>query len=275
MARVKTLIGHVKGEKGDPGDQGIQGPVGPQGEQGEPGFAPVVTVNKSDGITSIKITDANGDHYVDIEDGADGKKGDPGEQGLQGEQGPQGEKGDPGVTFENLSYADYEAGNYDHTKQYVITDFPEEPVKSSDIVFDDSVANLGVDNPQDAIDALSALGDYTYNGLHEESIPNNTATIVDTLTLKPGTYLILGDVRWEATNTTGRRSIGIGAYNTDPKPMMGSNTIQGPSTDFTSQATIMLMKIDVETAVNLVVYQSSGSTLKTGYNALRAIKIKN
>lgn len=45
---------------------------------------------------------------------------------VKGPEGPQGPKGDPGdgTSFEELSYADYKAGNYEPDKAYAIPDFP-------------------------------------------------------------------------------------------------------------------------------------------------------
>lgn len=67
MAKIKTLIGNVKGTKGDKGDTGSQGPQGVKGDTG-----------------------------------AQGPKGDTGSQGVQGPRGPQGEKGDKGDKGDGL-----------------------------------------------------------------------------------------------------------------------------------------------------------------------------
>lgn len=71
-----------KGDKGDKGDQGIQGEKGNTGEKGEKGdtgengedgFSPTVEISKVGKITTITITDAEGEHTATIRDGEDGE----------------------------------------------------------------------------------------------------------------------------------------------------------------------------------------------------------
>lgn len=71
-----------KGDKGDKGDQGVQGEKGntgdkgdkgDTGENGEDGFSPTVEISKVGKITTITITDAEGDHTATIRDGEDGE----------------------------------------------------------------------------------------------------------------------------------------------------------------------------------------------------------
>lgn len=76
-----------KGEKGDKGDtgnpgpigqtgpQGIQGIQGIQGEKGADGFSPIVSLNKQGTISTLSITDAQGEHTTEIADGAKGDDG--------------------------------------------------------------------------------------------------------------------------------------------------------------------------------------------------------
>lgn len=91
-----------KGEKGDKGDTGNQGPIGqtgPKGEQGDDGFSPIVSLTKQGAISTLSITDAQGEHTTEISDGAKGdkgEKGDKGDKGDTGEKGDRGEKGDQG-----------------------------------------------------------------------------------------------------------------------------------------------------------------------------------
>ena len=59
-----------KGPKGDPGDPG-----GPQGEPGEDGYSPTIAVSKSNGTTTLTITDVDGTRQAFINDGADGADG--------------------------------------------------------------------------------------------------------------------------------------------------------------------------------------------------------
>lgn len=61
-----------KGEKGDTGNTGATGAQGIQGVQGEPGYSPTVTVSKTGKVTTVTITDENGDHVFKINDGQDG-----------------------------------------------------------------------------------------------------------------------------------------------------------------------------------------------------------
>lgn len=62
----------IQGERGPQGIQGIQGetgPQGPQGIQGIQGVSPIVSSSKSGKVTTITITDINGEHNILINDG--------------------------------------------------------------------------------------------------------------------------------------------------------------------------------------------------------------
>ena len=61
-----------KGEKGDTGNTGATGAQGIQGAQGEPGYSPTVQISKTGKVTTVTITDENGDHVFKINDGQDG-----------------------------------------------------------------------------------------------------------------------------------------------------------------------------------------------------------
>lgn len=61
-----------KGEKGDTGNTGATGAQGIQGVQGEPGYSPTVQISKTGKVTTVTITDENGDHVFKINDGQDG-----------------------------------------------------------------------------------------------------------------------------------------------------------------------------------------------------------
>lgn len=61
-----------KGEKGDTGNTGATGAQGIQGVQGEPGYSPTVQISKTGKVTTVTITDENGDHVFKISDGQDG-----------------------------------------------------------------------------------------------------------------------------------------------------------------------------------------------------------
>ena len=58
------------------------------------------------------------------------------------------------ASFTELSYEDYEAKNYDPTKNYHIPDFPYTDGIASQISFDDSVAQTGTKNVQGAIESI-------------------------------------------------------------------------------------------------------------------------
>lgn len=49
-----------------------EGTGGGEGSSGKDGFSPVVEMNKTDGVTTLKITDKEGEHTSTIEDGTDG-----------------------------------------------------------------------------------------------------------------------------------------------------------------------------------------------------------
>lgn len=60
---------------------GAKGATGPQGPKGENGVSPTVSVSKSNGVTTISITDKNGTHTQTVNDGANGT---PGAKGADG-----------------------------------------------------------------------------------------------------------------------------------------------------------------------------------------------
>ena len=58
-------------------DGGLQNPGtknirGPQGSKGAPGYSPTVAISKTGKVTTVTITDENGDHVFKINDGQDG-----------------------------------------------------------------------------------------------------------------------------------------------------------------------------------------------------------
>lgn len=64
--------------------------------------------------------------------------------------------GSESASFEELSYADYQAGNYDKTKSYAIPDYPYSGGNAGNISFNDSTAKLGADDVQGVIDVLAS-----------------------------------------------------------------------------------------------------------------------
>lgn len=71
----------ITGAKGATGATGAKGATGPQGPKGENGVSPTVSVSKSNGVTTISITDKNGTHTQTVNDGANGT---PGAKGADG-----------------------------------------------------------------------------------------------------------------------------------------------------------------------------------------------
>ena len=68
------------GVDGKDGTNGTNGTNGKDGVDGKDGVSPVVTLTKTDGVTTITVTDATGTHSQTVKDGADGTsiKGDDG-----------------------------------------------------------------------------------------------------------------------------------------------------------------------------------------------------
>ncbi len=80
----------LKGPKGDTGAQGPQGEQGAKGDTGADGFSPTVSILPvavapgKPAKQSICITDAKGDHFCTVSDGADGAAGAKGDTGAPG-----------------------------------------------------------------------------------------------------------------------------------------------------------------------------------------------
>lgn len=137
-------VGSIKGPQGDPGPKGDTGPQGPKGETGEPG---------QDGPQGPK-----GDP------GIQGPKGDTGEQGPQGEQGPKGDPGDTGPVGPQGKSSVYVGSEEptDDSLVWIDTDgessVPSGATAASSVSFDDTTAQTGTSNVQDAIDYLVQNG---------------------------------------------------------------------------------------------------------------------
>ena len=71
-AQGETGATGPQGETGPQGPQGPQGATGPTGPKGDDGVSPTVSVSKTGKVTTITITDAEGEHTATIYDGADG-----------------------------------------------------------------------------------------------------------------------------------------------------------------------------------------------------------
>ena len=62
----------IQGPQGIQGIQGEQGPAGQDGTDGEDGISPTVTMTKQGKVTTLTITDKDGEHTTEIRDGNDG-----------------------------------------------------------------------------------------------------------------------------------------------------------------------------------------------------------
>lgn len=67
------------------GPRGFTGPEGPIGHTGEPGHTPVITAEKSGGVTTIYV---DGTQIAEIADGVDGTDGKDGADGRDGIDAP-------------------------------------------------------------------------------------------------------------------------------------------------------------------------------------------
>ncbi len=77
-----TKTAEIKdGSDGAKGDKGDKGETGDKGTDGTDGFSPTVSVSKTDGVTTVTITDKDGEKTATIADGAKGDKGEKGDKG--------------------------------------------------------------------------------------------------------------------------------------------------------------------------------------------------
>ena len=159
--------------------------VGPPGPAGQDGFSPIATVTQTEDGATISIQDANGTTTAKVSNGAPGRQGDPGPQGPQGPKGeigpvgPQGEPGEQGVPGpqgpagqDGAPGAKGEKGETGDSGVYIGQTEPTDPdvnvwidpngqpsaVPASSVSFDDSTAQTGASNVQDAIDYLVENG---------------------------------------------------------------------------------------------------------------------
>lgn len=155
---------------------GPTGPEGPEGQPGKDGFSPIATVIQTENGATISIQDVNGTTTAEVSNGAPGEKGDTGPQGPAGAQGPQGPQGIPGEKGEKGDTGpqgkDGEKGETGDSGVYIGQTEPTDPdvnvwidpngqpsaVSASSVSFDDSTAQTGTSNVQDAIDYLVQNG---------------------------------------------------------------------------------------------------------------------
>lgn len=138
--------------------------VGPPGPAGQDGFSPIATVTQTEDGATISIQDANGTTTAKVSNGAPGPQGKPGKDGAPGKDGEKGKDGAPGAKGEK--------GETGDSGVYIGQTEPTDPdvnvwidpngqpsaVPASSVSFDDTTAQTGASNVQDAIDYLVENG---------------------------------------------------------------------------------------------------------------------
>ena len=141
--------------------------VGPPGPAGQDGFSPIATVTQTEDGATISIQDANGTTTAKVSNGAPGRQGDPGPQGEPGKDGAPGKDGQDGAP--GPAGKDGEKGETGDSGVYIGQTEPTDPdvnvwidpngqpsaVPASSVSFDDTTAQTGASNVQDAIDELA------------------------------------------------------------------------------------------------------------------------
>ena len=144
--------------------------VGPPGPAGQDGFSPIATVTQTEDGATISIQDANGTTTAKVSNGAPGRQGDPGPQGEPGKDGAPGKDGQDGAP--GPAGKDGEKGETGDSGVYIGQTEPTDPdvnvwidpngqpsaVPASSVTFDDTTAQTGASNVQDAIDYLVQNG---------------------------------------------------------------------------------------------------------------------
>lgn len=131
---------------------GPSGPEGPEGQPGKDGFSPIATVTQTENGATISIQDVNGTTTAEVSNGAPGEKGDPGPQGPAGKDGEKGETGDSGVYIGETEPTDPDVN------VWIDPNGQPSAVSASSVSFDDTTAQTGTSNVQDAIDYLVQNG---------------------------------------------------------------------------------------------------------------------
>ena len=150
---------------------GPPGPEGPEGKPGKDGFSPIATVTQTEDGATISIQDVNGTTTAEISNGAPGEKGDPGPQGNPGKDGEKGETGDSGVYIGQTEPTDPDVN------VWIDPNGQPSAVPASSVSFDDSTAQTGASNVQDAIDYLVENGSGGASTAAEVSFDDSTAGI--------------------------------------------------------------------------------------------------
>lgn len=128
------------GAPGPQGPQGQDGTPGKDGEKGEDGFSPIATVTPTENGATISITDKTGTTTATITNGQDG---------APGAKGEKGETGDSGVYIGDSEPTDPDVN------VWIDPNGQPSAVPASSVTFDDTTAQTGASNVQDAIDELA------------------------------------------------------------------------------------------------------------------------
>lgn len=141
--------------------------VGPPGPAGQDGFSPIATVTQTEDGATISIQDANGTTTAKVSNGAPGRQGDPGPQGepgkdgapgKDGQDGAPGAKGEKGETGDSGVYIGQTEPTDPDVNVWIDPNGQPSAVPASSVSFDDTTAQTGASNVQDAIDYLVENG---------------------------------------------------------------------------------------------------------------------
>lgn len=131
------------GAPGPEGPAGQDGAPGKEGAPGEDGFSPIATVTPTENGATVSITDKTGTTTATITNGQDG---------APGAKGEKGETGDSGVYIGQIEPTDPDVN------VWIDPNGQPSAVPASSVSFDDTTAQTGASNVQDAIDYLVENG---------------------------------------------------------------------------------------------------------------------
>lgn len=154
--------------------------VGPPGPAGQDGFSPIATVTQTEDGATISIQDANGTTTAKVSNGAPGRQGDPGPQGEPGKDGapgPAGKDGEKGETGDSGVYIGQTEPTDPDVNVWIDPNGQPSAVPASSVSFDDSTAQTGASNVQDAIDYLVENGSGGGGTAADVSFDDSTAGI--------------------------------------------------------------------------------------------------
>lgn len=135
--------------------------------------------------------------------------------------------------------------------------------------------NITANTVQGAIDELVAdinsIGTTTSSQQTSVNIASNTLTTMGSVTLEPGTYLLIGFGQF-AKNATGYREIGISTSTSLPSWNQGLRIFAGTNVGNQIEQTVRVVKIVEETTFNMIMYHTAGTALVC-YGRIEAIKL--